>query len=145
EEEEPPYGWYEETGAPREAHLEDLKHQQTFIKLMKNAKLDDCGLDEDALDRLRNPRRKFPKLSINRVLRLALRQFIDNGHSEKAYRANRLSAMEYNPELELPTLEKMRKLVAELTGVVPIKTDMCINSCMAYTGAHAHRDKCPSC
>ncbi len=62
EEEEPPYGWYEETGAPREALLEDLCKQQTFINAMKNTQLDKCDLDDNALNRLRNPQRKFPEL-----------------------------------------------------------------------------------
>ncbi|RDX56624.1 hypothetical protein OH76DRAFT_1477210 [Lentinus brumalis] len=62
EEEEPPYGWYEETGAPREALLEDLCKQQTFINAMKDTQLDKCDLDDNALNRLRNPQRKFPKL-----------------------------------------------------------------------------------
>ncbi|TFK81508.1 hypothetical protein K466DRAFT_568984 [Polyporus arcularius HHB13444] len=101
EEEEPPYGWYEETGAPREALLEDLRKQQISTSV----------LDDNVLNRLRNPQRKFSKLSVNRVLRLALRHFIDNGHTEEAYHANRLSTMEHNPNLELPTLEKMRKIV----------------------------------
>lgn len=145
--EDPEYGRHEQTGAPTEAKLEELRVQQQFSKLLETANLDDSGMSKEAIARLRHPRRTLPDLSLreNRDLRFSLRLWLENGHSEKAYRGNRLAAMEHNDRLELPTYEAMEDLVAELTGVEPIKTDMCVNSCCAYTGPYSILEHCPYC
>ncbi|TFK78154.1 hypothetical protein K466DRAFT_607260 [Polyporus arcularius HHB13444] len=53
--------------------------------------------------------------------------------------------MEEHPEHELPSLKSIKKTVEELTGIKPIVTDMCKNSCLAYTGLHANLEHCPLC
>ncbi|KAH9858373.1 hypothetical protein C2E23DRAFT_689380, partial [Lenzites betulinus] len=147
EPDDPEYGRHEQTGAPPVARLEELREQQAFIEALKTATLDKSGMSKEAVARLRNPRRHLPDLSApeNRTLRYSLRMWLANGHSEKSYHENRFAAMENTDGLDLPTLDAMEDLVAELTGVEPIKTDMCVNSCCAYTGPYAPLDRCPFC
>ncbi len=122
-----------------------MQEAQAFVDVLKGAKFNGSGLDKDTIKQLRNPRRKLPDLAKNPVLKLVLRHFIDNGHSEKAFRKNRASAMEFDLTLKLPTLKKTKRIVQELSRVVPIKTDMCPHSCITYTGLYAHLDRCPKC
>ncbi|EJF67489.1 hypothetical protein DICSQDRAFT_41667, partial [Dichomitus squalens LYAD-421 SS1] len=127
--------------------LEELKNSIAFIKALKGATLEDSGLDPKVIQRMHNPQQDgdLPDLMApeNRELLLALDQFIANGHSEEAYRANRQAVMRYEKGLILPTYEAMQKTVEELSGVVPIITDMCPETCVAYTGPFAGLDRCP--
>ncbi|TBU37401.1 hypothetical protein BD309DRAFT_1023626 [Dichomitus squalens] len=145
--EEPEYGSHDETGPLPKLTLEELKNAMAFNEALKHASLEGSGLDPKVIERMCNPERdgELPDLTApeNRVLRLALKQFILNGHSEQSYRDNRDSFMEFYEGLELPSYEAMQKTVQELSGVVPIVTDMCPKTCLAYTGPFAGLDRCP--
>lgn len=39
----------------------------------------------------------------------------------------------------------VKKLVSDISGVVSVSDDMCINSCHAFTGPFAHLDSCSIC
>lgn len=49
------------------------------------------------------------------------------------------------PGQSLPSSYKTKWLVTELTGIDSIVHDMCINSCIAYTGPFSDLDSCPKC
>ena len=49
------------------------------------------------------------------------------------------------PESGLLSLEKVKQLVVEITGVSLITDHMCINSCVAYTGPFKALEACPVC
>ncbi|CDO74927.1 hypothetical protein BN946_scf184706.g6 [Trametes cinnabarina] len=142
-EEEPRVGTAD--AAPPQARREDLKNQQTFISLLQEATLEKSGMDPEEIARLRNPPRTLPDIVEDTQLRLWLRTYLANGHSEESYRANRDAINEYSPTAEVPTYERMQRVVAQITGVVPLETDMCIRSCLAYTGPYADLDSCPFC
>ncbi|KAI0364292.1 hypothetical protein BV20DRAFT_906454, partial [Pilatotrama ljubarskyi] len=145
EAEDPEYGRHEDNGAPAVARLQELRDQQKFIELLKDATLEKSKLDAETIARLRDPPRSLPDLARDPDYRYALRLYMENGHSEKAYRGNRFAAMERDPTLEVPTYEAIERLVADLTGVTPIKTDMCVNSCCAFTGPYESLENCPFC
>ncbi|TBU31543.1 hypothetical protein BD311DRAFT_656838, partial [Dichomitus squalens] len=146
-EEEPEFGIHDETGALPAPRLAELQQSMAFVQALKNATLEESRLDPKVIERMRNPARDedLPDLTApeNRALRLALKQFIATGHSEKIYRDCRDNIMEFNKGLTLPTYEAMQKLVQELSGVVPMVTDMCPETCVAYTGPFAELDRCP--
>ncbi|TBU29097.1 hypothetical protein BD311DRAFT_611611, partial [Dichomitus squalens] len=148
-EDEPEFGIHDKTGALPAPRLAELKQSMAFVDALKNATLEDSGLDPKVIERMRNPARDedLPDLTApeNRALRLALKQFIATSHSEKIYHECWDNMMEYNEGLTLPTYEAMQKLVQELSGVVPIVTDMCPDTCVAYTGPFAELDHCPEC
>ncbi|CDO77865.1 hypothetical protein BN946_scf184612.g2 [Trametes cinnabarina] len=145
EAEDPEYGRHEDNGAPAAAQLQELRDQQKFIELLKDATLEKSKLDAETIARLRDPPRSLPDLARDPDYCYALRLYMENGHSEKAYRGNRFAAMERDPTLEVPTYEAIERLVADLTGVTPIKTDMCVNSCCAFTGPYKSFENCPFC
>ncbi|KAL1673454.1 hypothetical protein EV122DRAFT_294165 [Schizophyllum commune] len=48
-------------------------------------------------------------------------------------------------QASLPSHDAVTRLVERISGVVPIRHDMCPNSCVAYTGPYAARKDCPIC
>ena len=49
------------------------------------------------------------------------------------------------PESEILSFHLMKKLVANISGVVSVRDDMCINSCHAFTGPFVQLDTCSVC
>ncbi|KAI0736010.1 hypothetical protein C8Q76DRAFT_580459, partial [Earliella scabrosa] len=137
--------WHEETGAPVEARLEDLRRAQKFIELIKDATLGNSQMSRRAIKRLRKPLRRTMDLSTEPDLRLSLRMWIANGHSLKAYKDNRDTVLERNLDNKIPSYKKMQRIIRELTGVAPIVTHMCPRSCLAYTGPYAKDTHCSIC
>lgn len=46
---------------------------------------------------------------------------------------------------EILSFYNVEKLIAQYTGVEPIVHDMCLQSCLTFTGPYAHEDHCPMC
>jgi hypothetical protein len=65
--------------------------------------------------------------------------------SEKSYEIARAAILRRWPSSNLLTYYKVKCLVAELSGVEPIVHDMCVKSCVAYTGPFLDLDACPLC
>ena len=86
-----------------------------------------------ALERLRNPLREQPSLSIDDDTRLAIDMCPGNPF-EATFEVNQKVFLCRLPEANIPSYYKIRRLVADLTGVESVMHHMCINSCIAYTG-----------
>jgi hypothetical protein len=65
--------------------------------------------------------------------------------SEATYNNIRLATLRRNLDSRMLTYHKVKQLVADLSGVVPIIMDMCINSCIGYTGPFAALVCSPMC
>ena len=65
--------------------------------------------------------------------------------SEATYEVNRKAFLRRLPEANIPSYYKIRRLVADLTGVESVMHHMCINSCVAYTGPFSDLEACPTC
>ena len=129
------------------ARLNDIKLAMKFIQALENASLDDehSGLDADTLDRLRNPPTSCVDLS-DPDLRLGLDLFLASiKSSQDTYTMSRDAILRRHPDDNLPSYDKMKRHIAEITGVVPIISDMCRNSCIAFTGPLAMLDTCSEC
>ena len=126
--------------------LNDLKLTVDFINALQCTSLDDpnTGLSSDALERLRNPLREQPSLSVDKDTRLAIDLFLGNP-SEITYETNRAAILRCFPDCNLPTYYKTNRLVADLTGIKSIIHHMCVNSCIAYTGPFMELQSCPIC
>ncbi|KAJ7062570.1 hypothetical protein C8F01DRAFT_1209920 [Mycena amicta] len=136
-----------EADTPRQpkARLEDLQIAQEFQDAVRNATLENSGLDDDYIHRLRNPPTAPVDLS-DKDLRLSLDLFLSTlNASEETFEQVRDSVMRSHPDDVLLTLPEVKKTLAEITGVVPLKNDMCHNSCVAYTGPFSELDQCPEC
>ena len=49
------------------------------------------------------------------------------------------------PNEEILSYYKAKRLVENLTGIMPIIHDMCIKSCLGFTGPYAEEETCPTC
>ena len=133
--------WMKET-----IHLVNLRTSADFIHALRHTTLDDprLGMSAEAVERLWNPLRDDPSLSIDADTKLAIRLFRNNP-SAKTYEANRGDILLRHPDDALPSYYKIKRLVADMTGIESVVHDMCINSCMAYTGPFSELETCPIC
>ncbi|RXW12320.1 hypothetical protein EST38_g13534, partial [Candolleomyces aberdarensis] len=138
----------EDTEGNLVASLADLQLALDYIQALKSARLDESsGLDLNLLQQLQDPVREFLDLDANPDLRLSIRLYMDVGRaSEATYMAAREAILERWPEdVEVLTYDQVQRKVEQLSGVIPIIHDMCINSCMAYTGPLACLEQCRVC
>ncbi|KAI9442693.1 hypothetical protein H4582DRAFT_2073286 [Lactarius indigo] len=131
---------------PTSIRLEDHKLTADFIRLLQAASLDDPvnGLSIDELECLRSPPRDRPADLVNDDSRFAIDLYLGNP-SAATYEINRTAILRRFPDTSLPSYYRTKRLVSELTGIEPIVHDMCINSCLAYTGPFSGLESCPMC
>ncbi|TFY59006.1 hypothetical protein EVG20_g7947 [Dentipellis fragilis] len=125
--------------------IEDIFIAQQFIDALQHASLDNDSLPPDVLARLREPLCEPPCLD-DPVLRFSVDVYLAVGNaSQESYERIR-TAFAKLPLIE-PMLshEQVKCHVAELSGVVSTVQDMCINTCVAFTGPFSHLDACPMC
>ncbi|CDO72543.1 hypothetical protein BN946_scf184983.g26 [Trametes cinnabarina] len=141
---EPEFGQTEDVGAPQQAHRQEIREAQSFIRALHNAKLDDGGMSQDSLARMREPR--CAPVEVSSSERVGLRMFTALGDaSEENYADNRAAFMEFLPDSAIPTYDQVKKLVSNITGLEAIHTDMCVNTCVAYVGPFGKYEQCPFC
>jgi hypothetical protein len=128
------------------AHLDNLKDTLAAIREIENASLD-AQFEEDDLSHLRNPTEE--ELDINdRYFRLSLDMYlILTNVSQETYRELVAAFIKCHPEAKgkLLSYDQIRRRVRNLTGIIPIRDEMCINSCMAFTGPYKDLDTCLKC
>lgn len=131
----------------RGSAIDDINIALKFVDAIKEASLDnkDEPIDKDILQQICNPATTAliiedanERLSIDIYLALTTA-------SEAAYTAIRTALLRRDPTDEILTYYKVKQLIAGLTGIVPLVRDMCINSCVGYTGPFAKLDNCPEC
>ncbi|KAJ6525541.1 hypothetical protein DFH09DRAFT_846468, partial [Mycena vulgaris] len=123
--------------------IESVRNTQLFIRALEGATLEGSGLDEDVIDRLRNPIQECVDISDDKDFRLSLDILLaDTYASEETYESTRAGIQKHTPAIGMLSHHQIRKQVETLTGVVPITHDMCINSCITYT---AHFDQLEAC
>ncbi|KAL1726288.1 hypothetical protein EV714DRAFT_219579, partial [Schizophyllum commune] len=66
--------------------------------------------------------------------------------SEAVFEAARQAILRRFPDgVTVPSHDATARLVQRLSGVVPVRHDMCPNSCIAYTGPFSAYTECPEC
>ncbi|KAI0682957.1 hypothetical protein C8T65DRAFT_595697, partial [Cerioporus squamosus] len=141
---EPEVGYTEPQGAPPKAHRRDCRDADAFIAALQTASLDKSGLSPDVLSCLRNPPRT-PR-PISAVERAGIRMYLARGDASEAnYADNRAAFLELHPGDPIPSYEAVKNLVAEITGVSAIRTEMCEDTCVAFTGPFENCLECPRC
>jgi hypothetical protein len=116
-----------------------------FVKSLQQATLGDptLGLSDDALERLRNLPHMPPCNAVDKIALMAIDLYMRNP-SEETYETNHAFILQYFGT-DLPLYYKVKQLVSDLTGIESLVCDMCINSCLAYTGPFSELDTCPIC
>lgn len=130
-----------------EPQMEDIKIALKFIEKLEQAHLEnkDEPLDDDLIHRIRHPPEK-PLTIDDPDHRLSLDIFLGiTNASEESYNLIRAAILRRHPESDILSYYKVKRLVAELSGVVPLMHDMCINSCIGYTGAFSDLTCCTYC
>jgi hypothetical protein len=114
-----------------------------FIAGLQNAYLNNPEeLDRDIIQRLQNPPEYTPELDRDERLSIDLFLSVSNA-SEETYNSARAAIMRRHPEDEILSHFRVKKLVEEISGVSSIVRDMCVNSCIAYTGPYTNLECCP--
>jgi len=130
-----------------ECRIEELRISNELIRMVRNAKLGDtyCMLGPEFVSRIRNPPAE-PLVLDDPDLHASLDLYLATANSsQETYIRVREGVLRRTPEVKMLSLERIKSKVAELSGVYPIIHDMCINSCLAYTGVWKDLTCCPTC
>ncbi|KAJ7575210.1 hypothetical protein C8J56DRAFT_801872 [Mycena floridula] len=123
--------------------IDDLQTTQEFMKLLQEASWTDVSPELREL--LQNPPTEELDIS-NPDLRLSIDEYLAcSGASEQTYHSVRAGILRRYPTSSMLSYDQVRRRVKNMTGVTPIVHDMCINSCMAYTGPFAELRRCRYC
>jgi len=127
------------------SQTENIKITQQFIEEIRSATLDNGGLDPSVVEHLWNPEEGLVDISDPDVqLSLDLYLAVTNA-SEVTYKGCCDAILHCYPESAVLSYYSVKKLVSDISGVVSVSDDMCINSCHAFTGPFAHLDSCSIC
>ncbi|KAG6848669.1 hypothetical protein H0H93_015004 [Arthromyces matolae] len=126
------------------AHIDNLRISQEFIKLIQTASLDNDKLDADVIDRLRKPIEGPVNIDSPDDM-LSIDLFTATNASAATYNRCREAVLRRFPDCNPLSFHEVKKLVATVTGVVPVMDDMCINSCHAFTGPFEALESCTIC
>ena len=132
----------------KQARLSHLNIAMEFAQAIEAASLDDdfSKLDPRILDSLRNPPTTIPDINATPGLRLGIDIFLAlTNAAQETYTSIRKAILKSYPNDEIPSYDQIKQHIAEMTGVFAIVNDMCINSCLAYTGPYEGKDACPEC
>ena len=130
-----------------ECQIEELQATRTLTSCIRGARLGDiyCKLDADVLMHLRNPP-STPLVIEDPDLRLSIDIYLaTTNSSQDTYNQVRDGIIRRYPDCGILSFASVKRKVAELSGVFPIVHDMCVNSCMAYTGIWDQLDHCSTC
>jgi len=130
------------------AILDTQKITIYFIEAIKSASLDDehSELDSSILEHIRNPPTSIPSISDEPGMHLGLDIFLAlTNAAQGTYTSVWNAILKRYPEDEIPSYEQVKKYISNITGVFSIAHDMCINSCLAFTGPFKKLNVCPEC
>jgi hypothetical protein len=125
-------------------HLDALRTSVEFIRGISHASLDTDPLPSDVLERLQFPITE--PLVIDKYLRLSLDAFLVSINGSQATYDGFCNAIRrFAPDAQPLSYNCMKQTVTDLTGVVSVMTDMCYNSCVAFSGPFSDLSACPEC
>ncbi|KAH9002126.1 hypothetical protein EDB86DRAFT_2800981, partial [Lactarius hatsudake] len=134
-----------EDGHDAPIHLPALQTTEQFINMLRVAVLEDSGMCPEDIGSLRNPG-KEPELADPSPLLRSIRHFVNNASASRDhYDTTREIELLNNPESEFLSFDQVKRRIRWLSGVVPIEHDMCVRSCVAYTGPYGELESCPRC
>ena len=128
--------------------LEDLVRMESTISQIQDYSFghEKSQWTEDKFDTFLNPPQELWDLEDPQV-RLSFKMYLTlSAHSSEAtYDALRSSIQECYLERTLLSFDQVRAQMKTITGILPLYFDMCINTCLAYTGTFSTLSECPFC
>ena len=131
------------------ANVEDVRTALRFIESVRNATLNTSGLDDEQIFRIQNP--LHPREVLDDLeepsFQHALGNFVElsGTTADSVYDRVRATYLRRHPEEELLSYDQIKRRVQALTGIVALEKDMCVNSCIAYTGPWEELETCMVC
>ena len=125
--------------------LPQLQITQQYIELLCSASLDLSSMHADDINDLHNPGKEYMLVDPSPLL-CSVCHFINNlTTSWKHYELMQTIEHLHRPDDQLLSFDQVKQHVCWLSGVVPVEHDICVNSCLAYTGPHKTLDTCSHC
>ncbi|KAF9496980.1 hypothetical protein BDN71DRAFT_1388425 [Pleurotus eryngii] len=125
--------------------IQSVRLAQKYIELISQATLDNGNLSDETKWRLRNPPEEPVDIS-DPDTRLSLDLFLATVNaSEAVYNASRDAIFLRWPACSVLSYYAVKELVADITGISPVYDDMCVNSCLAFTGPFEADLICSTC
>lgn len=125
--------------------LPKLLESLEFAEMVRDATLESQLSPED-LFTLRNPTSHSSTPSDDPDLLLSISTFIDlMTSSQDTYEKVRANVQRRDPRIEMLSYTRAARAAQNLSGIITLKDDMCIDSCVAFTGPYASLDSCPDC
>jgi len=118
-----------------------------MIRIIRNATIGDTydKLDAEHRKRLLDPPEE-PLVLDDPGLQLSISLYLDTQNaSQETYTAVRKTILRHNNDNPILTFDQVKRCMTDLSGIVSITHDMCINSCQAFTGPWAAHDHCSYC
>jgi len=129
------------------AQIDELKLSMDSTRGLEAASLDDedMRIDAEVLEHLCNPPQE-PACIDDPDLHLALDLYIAVGNSsQETYNSVHQAILRRYPKNDIMSYDQIKRRVTHLSGVTPLVHNMCINSCLAYTGPFHGLEICPKC
>lgn len=130
---------------PNTGNVQEMHTVQLFIEALDKATLDTSGLPEHVLKQLRNPPTGIEDYTKDPALAISLETYLHLDYAANTYYNGICQTLMTHYQIEMLTLDQVQRKAEKISGVVPLYTDMCINTCLAFTGPFADLDKCPTC
>jgi hypothetical protein len=136
-----PHNWCPDDLVP---HLDALHISMEFIRGLWQASLDNNPISADVRECLRSPISEL--VSIDKDLRLSIDGFLLSINSSHAtYDSFCTAVRRFSPDAEPLSNNHLKQMLADLTGVVSVMTDMCYASCVTFCGPFSDLCTCPEC
>ncbi|EIW79902.1 hypothetical protein CONPUDRAFT_155298 [Coniophora puteana RWD-64-598 SS2] len=137
----------DEEAAVENTVVDDVRSSQDFVNLLQEARIDNTThhkMSTAARQRLQNPPRTLINLDEDRDKHLSLELGLRNW-TDSDYRAVCRILERELPGMQMYSKYRVDKELERLTGIEGIEDDMCVNTCLAYTGPHRDLTCCPKC
>ena len=136
-----------EDNIPALSRLENVRTTQSFIQLIKDATYENGNLDDEMCYRLRNPLERTADDDVaDPNVRYSLDLFLAITNSaQETYTTVREATLRRHPDDPILSYHEVTKLVEDVTGVVGVSDDMCINSCLCFVGPYKDDSACKEC
>lgn len=117
------------------------------IHALKSATLEESGMAPDNIEQLRDPEQTRCSLDMSDThLVKALRHFIySTDTSCNHYEIIRKVDMAAYPGDDFLSFDQAKRTLKKVSGVVPMRHDMCMSSCAAFTGTYSDLEAYPYC
>ena len=143
DEDDPPLPDFEEEDLP--VTREDMRTNLEFIQMLEDATLE-SRFSPAELEAFCNPQEISFSPSEDPDLLLSISNFVANlNASQDIYTKNRSNFQRRCPEVKMLLFDQVRRSVSDLSGVLTWQDDMCVDSCVGFTGPYARLEDCPKC